>query len=129
MRLKREGAACLFSVGNSSIKSSLCLTPILHICYGLVHEGIHGRLVPNSHQALKQHGCSTVTKWPWEISSNVWGKKNPTSSTAPSMDVQCLLAPGWDISGELTQKGDYLLLYDFTAFRSHQVFLERLTST
>lgn len=51
MRLKREGAACLFSVGNSSVKSSLCLTPILHVCYGLVHEDIHGSLVPNSHQA------------------------------------------------------------------------------
>lgn len=86
-------------------------------------------LVPNPHQALKQHGCSAVTKWPWDISSSVWGKKSPTSSTAPSMDVQCSLAPVWDISWELTQEGDYLLLYDFTAFRSHQVLLERLTST
>lgn len=129
MWLKREGAACLFSVGNSSTKSSLCLTPIPHFCYGLVHEGVHGSLVPNSHQALKQHGFSAVTKWPWEISSNEWGKKPPPSSAAPSKDVQCLLTPVWDISWELTQEGGYLLLYDFTAFRSHWVFLERLTST
>lgn len=33
--LEREGAACLFSVGNNSVKSSLCFTPILYVGYGL----------------------------------------------------------------------------------------------
>lgn len=52
----------------------------LHLSYtsvmGWVFEGVHGSLVPSSRQALKQRGCSTVTKWPWKISSNVWRKNN-----------------------------------------------------
>lgn len=62
--LEREGAACLFSVGNNSVKSSLCFTPILHVGYGF---GIwrcpwqSGSQFPPSFEATWMLNCHKVT--------------------------------------------------------------------
>lgn len=62
--LEREGAACFFSTQWVTAMSNLPYA--LHLSYvsvmGWVFEGVHGSLVSSSHQALRQRGCSAVTK-------------------------------------------------------------------
>lgn len=53
----------------------LCIHPTRWSGVGYL-EGVHGSLVPHTHQSLGQHGCSTFTKWPWKISSKQ-KKTNP----------------------------------------------------
>lgn len=61
--LEREGATCLFSTQWVTAVSNL---PYAYLSYMSVmcwvFEGVYGSLVPNSHQALRQCGCSAVTK-------------------------------------------------------------------
>lgn len=83
-----------------------------------VFEGAHGCLLPNSHQALKQCECSTVTKWPW--------KSHPTLSGCSVNE--CVMFSGTTLGHEMKADSERRLP-PTTWLQCNQILLERLPST